>query len=170
MHCSMPSAGLTMSVGKRTRYTVRCCQQGRSVYRTGRPDVQTVRSCITLPLQAERELLHSDAYLQALVQFTVHVQALTKKEHQLLAKESTVPRAQRDVPCGATPDVSTPNELSPGWCSRTASCTHVSTTCDRVCRRLRTQTYCRCCAVPKPCCSRPPGCLSSAVRSAASAL
>ena len=32
------------------------------------------------------ELLHSQEYLQATLQFAAHVQALTEKEHQLLGK------------------------------------------------------------------------------------
>ena len=34
------------------------------------------------------ELLHSREYLQAVLQFAAHIQALTKQEHQLLAKSA----------------------------------------------------------------------------------
>ena len=41
-------------------------------------------------MQADAELLHSHEYLQAVVQFAAHTQALTDEEHQLLDR-STAP-------------------------------------------------------------------------------
>jgi hypothetical protein len=40
-------------------------------------------------LQADAELLHSDEYLQAIQEFSAHVQRLMEDEHQLLGKTGT---------------------------------------------------------------------------------
>jgi hypothetical protein len=47
-----------------------------------------IHPCILCGTQAEVELLHSWDFLQAVLQFAAHIQALTKVEHQLLAKSA----------------------------------------------------------------------------------
>jgi hypothetical protein len=47
--------------------------------------------------QADKELLHSHEYLQDIVQFAAHTQALTDEEHQLLDR-STAPLKRQGFP------------------------------------------------------------------------
>lgn len=44
--------------------------------------------------QGDVDLLHSQAYLEAVLRFAAHIQALAEKEHQLLGK-SAVPETHQ---------------------------------------------------------------------------
>ena len=60
-------------------------------------------SCVLCSLQADVDLLHSQEYLHATLQFAAHIQALTDEEHLLLSK-SAVPGAQHDLQRNAEAD------------------------------------------------------------------
>ena len=51
-------------------------------------------------------LLHSQAYLQAVLRFAAHIQALAEKEHQRLGK-SAMPETHQVLQCNAAAGVST---------------------------------------------------------------
>ena len=53
--------------------------------------------------QADKEPLHSYVYLQAIVQFAAHTQAMTDEEHQLLDR-STAPLKRQGFPLNRPAD------------------------------------------------------------------
>ena len=125
------------------------------------------------------ELLHSQEYLQAVLQFVVHAQALSDKEHQLLGRPTDT-GPQQGLQCDTAADVSTPCQI-PSMRSvvlPAAYCIGVKSCC--TCRRhttlldrrhhMNSFSHRLYCALLKSRCSRLPGQLCSAARSNTSAL
>ena len=131
------------------------------------------RSLVHFKMQADVELLQSQEYLQAVVQFATHLQALLKNEHVLRGK-SMVPTALHDFQCTSKADVSPTYQYTAAVHlaeHRLALCPLHAWERYPTARRSRIRRwFCRCCSLRRAGCSSQPEWLCSSASRAVSIL